>query len=638
MHLRIIASRRLVQFVLAILLLCGPGETGAADFGIELPTVRRILILGNRSFDDETLKKRMRTRESRFYHIFRKPRYRRDFLRRDVQTIAAFYEKNGFFDAQVSIESVERDEKDNEVTIRILVNEGPQTTVRSLSFEGFDLVSPRNVRKDLRLIEGAPYNPNLLENDRYAILRKHFELGYLGAVATWDASVDSTAVDIAWSVDSQEPVRIDAIAVGGNRKVREGLITRELTFERGEFFRLGEVLESKQNLYNTGYFTSVEIEPVDLDVRGGTVDLNLQVRERRMGFIETGFGVGNVQGSRVFAEWGQRNLLGSGLALNVESSYAFQLFPDNRFSFDELDLRNKFLRHEGQLNFPHVLGTWNTFSIGASYERDATVEPAIVKATSATATVSRRFSRQTTLLCSYVFERIRRFDVVDERESSRRRSLDLNFTRDTRDFYFNPAKGNYVTTQARYSGGFLGGDDEYWSLVAAYQSYRRLAAGTVLAWRVRAGYADPFGKSEEGGLPIESRFFAGGGNSVRGYKENSLGPLRDGNEPMGGRILLLTNLELRFPIPWLSRYNLGMAAFLDGGNVWRSLDEIRIDRFAPYGDEKENDALDYRTSVGFGFRLNTPVGPLRLDVGFPMKRTPEMDYDSWVHISLGQIF
>lgn len=638
MHLRCSAFRRLSPVVATLVIFFTPGKGTAVDFGVELPAVDRILILGNRTFDDETLKKRMRTREARFYHVFRKPRYRRDFLRRDVQTLVAFYEKNGFFDAAVSIDSVERNEEQNEVTIRILVNEGPRTTIRRLSFEGFDLVTEETVRKKLRLVEKAPYNPNLLETDRYSILTAHYELGYLGADVSWDIDIDSTAVDIAWFADPKEPVQIERIDIQGNETVKESLIERELTIGPGQYFRLGEILESKQNLYNTGYFTSVEIEPVGLDIQRGIVDLNLQVRERRMGFIETGFGVGNVQGSRVFAEWGQRNLLGTGLALNVESSYAFRLFPDNRFSFDDLDLRSKFMRHEGQLLFPHVLGTWNTFSVGASYERDATVEPAIVKATSATATVSRRFSRQTTILFSYIFERIKRFEVVDARESSRRRSFDLNFTRDKRDFYFNPRRGSYITTEARYSGGFLGGDDEYWSVVASYQKYHRLGSETVFAWRVRAGYADPFGASEKSGLPIDSRFFAGGGNSVRGYKENSLGPLRAGDEPVGGRVLLLTNVELRFPMPVLSRYNFGMAAFLDGGNVWRSVDDISIGEFDLYGDEEENDALDYRTSIGFGFRYNTPVGPLRLDIGFPLKRTAEMDYDSWVHISLGQIF
>ena len=77
----------------------------AADFGADLPTVDRIEILGNRSFDDGTLKKRMRTKEARFYHILRKPKFRRDFLRRDVEAVVSFYHLNGFFDAAVTIES-----------------------------------------------------------------------------------------------------------------------------------------------------------------------------------------------------------------------------------------------------------------------------------------------------------------------------------------------------------------------------------------------------------------------------------------------------------------------------------------------------------------------------------------------------
>ncbi len=153
----------------------------AQDFEAELPYVDRIVILGNRSFEDGILKKRMRTREAGFFSLFGKPLYRRDFLRRDLETIRTFYNRNGFFDAVVTLDSLDRNDRENSVSIRIMINEGPQTTVRSLSFGEQAVIPGQNLRKGLVLIEGNPYNPNLVDSDRYTLFSKFFEKGYLGA-------------------------------------------------------------------------------------------------------------------------------------------------------------------------------------------------------------------------------------------------------------------------------------------------------------------------------------------------------------------------------------------------------------------------------------------------------------------------
>ena len=615
-----------------------PGSGGAEDIEAQLPTVKKIEILGNRSFDDGMLKKRMRTKAPRFYHIIKKPKFRNDFLRRDIEAIKSFYRVNGFFEAEAWVEFVERDDDNNSVQIRIMVNEGPQTVIGSLGFSGQELVSVRTLMKGLKLSEGAPYNPNLLDVDKYTLFNKFFERGYLGTKITYDVKVDSTLADISWEISPGEPYRIDGIGLSGNRTVADGLIRRELTIENGEYFKLKDVLESKQNLYDTGYFNSVEIEPVELDIAKNDVDLSIQVRERKMGYIETGLGVGNVHGNRLFLEWGKRNLIGRGYALNLKTEYAFSLFPENDYDLSEMEFNERFIRHEGELRVPHILSTWNTFAIGAFYERDATVQPLVVRTTSAIASLSRRITRQTSILFSYAFEQIRREEVEDERERSRRRSLDLAYTRDTRDFYFNPRRGRYINAKAGFSGGFLGGEDHFYSFVASYQSYRRLGGGTVFAYRVRGGYAETFGDSEGRGVPFESRFFSGGGNSVRGYRENSLGPQDDEGNPLGGRVLLLTNVELRFSLPYLARYNFGGALFVDGGNVWSSFEEIEPGQFGLYSERGDTTFRDYRYSAGFGIRYNTPIGPIRLDMGFPLKKTEDIDRDYLLHISLGQIF
>ena len=625
--------------LLALFLSLAPvTRVEAIEIEDELPTVKRIEILGNRSFDDGILKKRMRTKEPRFYHIIRKPRFRYDFLKRDVEAIKSYYHVNGFFDVEVWIEHVDRDEKANSVKIRIMVNEGPQTLVRSVEFAGQEMIRDRRLRKGLELLEGKPYNPNLLDVDKYTLFSKFFERGYLGAKISYKAEVDSTAVDISWNIEPGEPYTIDRIELSGNETVDDRLIDRELTIERGEHFHLKQVLESKQNLYDTGYFNSVEIEPADLHSGEGSVDLSLQVRERKMGYIETGLGVGNVHGNRIFLEWGQRNLLGRGYALNLKTEYAFSLFPENDYDLSEIEFNERFMRHEGELRFPHVFGTWNTFAMGAFYERDATVQPLVVKTTSANASLMRRITRQTSILLVYSLEQIKREEVVDERERSRKRSLELAYTRDTRDFYFNPRGGMYINAKAGFSGGFLGGEDHLYSFVASYPAYRRLGRRTVFAYRVRGGYTEAFGDSEERGVPFESRFFSGGGNSVRGYRENSLGPRGVEDEPLGGRVLLLTNIELRFPLPYLARFNFGGALFVDGGNVWSSFEEIEPGQFDIYSDRDDTTFRDYRYSAGVGVRYNTPIGPLRLDVGFPLKKTEDVDRDYLFHISLGQIF
>lgn len=632
-------SGRIVIILFLVMLIAGySSDLLSDDFGLDLPYVKRIVILGNVTFDDGILKKRMRTREARYYNIFNKPRFRRDFIRRDLESLKTFYRLNGFFEVTVNLESIDRDKKGNHVTLRILVNEGPQSIVRSLHFSDQDAVAPETLIKGLRLTKGMPYNPNLVETDRYTLFSHFFRKGYLGAMVACNTRVDSTDIDISWEIAPGSPVRVEKIDISGNQKVRDELIRRELKIGSGQYFQLRKIIESKQNLYDTGCFSSVEIEPKALDVDSGKVDLQLQVRERKMGYLESGLGVGNVHANRVFAEWGQRNLLGRGYALDIKTAFAFRIFEDNKYALSDVKFENKYQRHEGELRFPHILSTWNTFSVGSFYERDATVEPVIVEAISFNGTVSRRISRQTSLLLGYVYEKIRRQDAIDEKERSLRRSLDFTYHRDTRDFYFNPRRGRYIALEARYAGGILGGDDHYYSIVPSFQDYRRLSEETVLAYRVRAGYAKAFGDSRDTGLPIESRFFLGGGNSVRGYRENTLGPLNSTGTARGGNIMLLANIEMRFPLPVISKYNFGGAFFLDGGNVWDSVSDIKFEEFVFMKERSDISTADFRYSAGFGLRYYTPVGPIRIDAGFPITRPVDIDYDYWIHISLGQIF
>ena len=609
----------------------------ATDFDRTLPVVRRIEILGNRSLDDGVLKSRMRTKSARFYHLFGGPRYRPDMLRRDVRTLESFYRSNGFFEARVSIDTVIVDAKRSSARIRIGVSEGPQTLVAGVSFAGQDVVREPELRAGLKLTEGRPYNPGLIESDRYMLFSKFFEHGYLGSTIAYETRIDSLKARLRWEISPGKPVGIRRVRIIGNARVKESLVRRELTFKTGQPFEAKRILDSKQNLYDTGYFNSVEIEPDSIDLDARKVDLVVRVRERKMGYIETGFGIGNVYGSRVFGEWGQRNILGRGYVFSLKTQYSFQLFPNGDYSLSNIDLRNKYIRNDGQIQFPRVFSTGNTFAIGAFYERDATVEPNIVVDQGFALSLSRRFTRKTSGLLRYSLEDIERSGTDIEFSRSRRRALGANFTHDARDYYFNPRRGGYFAVEGGVAGGFLGGEDNDYSIVGSVQRYTRAGGSAVFAWRVRAGYARAFGDSRAVGLPLERRFYAGGGNSVRGYRENSLGPVNERGDPVGGGVQIITNAELRFDLPYLKRWNFGGALFLDGGNVWSEAADVAFGDFGTIGTSHAS-RDEYMLSAGAGIRYNTPVGPIRLDVGFPIRRTPDMDYDRRVHISLGQIF
>ncbi|MDZ7860132.1 MAG: outer membrane protein assembly factor BamA [Candidatus Krumholzibacteriota bacterium] len=630
-------STAILSFIIFSGEVCFFSNVLAEGFDDELPVVDRIIILGNRTFDDKTLKSKMQTKEKGFISFFNKPRYRKDFLIRDLERIKSFYKKKGFFKTEVNLSSLVRDEKSNSVIIKIIIDEGERTRIRSLEIEDPKVISESLIRDVLELTVGHPYNPNLVKTDQYAIFNLFVQKGYLGTGVSYDVNIDSTEVDLIWKIKTGEKAKIDSISITGNSKVDTEIVSRELTIHPGDYFDLKKIQQSKQNLYNTGCFSSVDIQPEDLNLEEGIVDLHLAVREREMGYIEAGIGVGNVHASHMFLEWGQRNLLNRGYGLRLTSSYSFSLFQENEINFSDMVFDRKYVRYEGELRFPHILSTWNTFSLGAYYEDDATILPAVFSSMSYTAAISRNVSRQTLILLSYAFEHIKRNPVTGQASESGRRSLKLKYRRDTRKYYFNPKKGNYFNMELRYSGGLLGGDDNYYSAISSYRNYNIIFDETVLAYRIRAGYVEPFSSTGSSGLPIESRFFIGGGNSVRGYEENSLGP-EAGGEPVGGQVLLLTNVELRFYIPGLSDLNIGGVVFLDGGNVWDSITDLSLNKFNIFKDSHEITLSDYKYSCGFGLRYYTPIGPIRVDAGFPVNKAAYINPDYWIHISLGHLF
>jgi outer membrane protein insertion porin family len=610
------------------------------------PFVNEIILEGNQSFSEKELKKQMHTKEPSFFAIFKKPRLRQDYLRRDIGALEAFYHARGFFEAEVSLKELTYSQDGQFVDIVIEVLEGKPTRVGNVEFWGNRILYIAQLRRDLMLYPGVPFNPSLLDSDIYRLKTKYFDRGYLAVSIEDSVSISDYNADIVYTIVPGPVITIDEVEIRNNELTKKSIIESELTFKSGEVFRLNKLLQSQRNLYETGLFTEVEMIPENLDTTANHVDIGVRVRERKSAYIEAGFGVGNVLGSRVLAEWGDRNLFGLGRTLRLKSEYSFGLFEDNDLKLSNFKVKTRFYRYDGEFHQRRFWGKKLLLSLNAFYEKDATVEPITVRTIGVTLGSRRRLARYTELLLSLSHERIKTEFLSEPDVKSTTNMVTTNLIYDKRDFILNPQKGVYRSLQLQFAGGPLAGDNDFYTISSSLQQYLQ-SLGSVFAMRLRVGFADALGDSKGSGVPIENRYFAGGGSSVRGYPEASLGPVADpinapsvyqGGTVIGGRVLLLTNAELRFPLPYLSKIRISGVLFADGGNVWSSLRSVRVENFRLIADEDDIIQQDYRYSLGLGLRYNTPVGPIRLDYGIPLKRERGMDSTGRFHISLGQIF
>jgi len=636
---------RLLAILVLVLLWGGvaAAQDDDPDSRTKSPFVNKIIFEGNAFFSDKDLRGQMRTKESTLFSLFRKPRLDWENLQRDIAVLEASYHANGFLEAEVRLKELVELEGGTFVDIVIEVVENQATRVEEVTFRHDDVLDEKELHKDLLLEPGDPYNPSMLGSDISTIKLKYFDKGYLSVAVVDSVVVDGYKVFMHYTIQSGPVIRIRSINILGNRLTKNEIVEKEITLEIGEVFRLKDAVETQRNLFETGLFTEADVIPDSLDFDVRTVSILIRLRERKSKYFEVGFGVGNIVGSRVTAGWGDRNLFGTGRTVRLGAEGAFAIFPRDE-EFTQLDPRIRYYRYDITFAQRRVLGTKVLLAVTAFSEKDATVENLVVYTKGGALGAGRRLSTNTELVGGFALERIKELSIAGE-ERSNTHSLNSTISHDTRDFILDPRNGGFRSFGASLAGGFLGGDNDFYLFNATWQRYWPVWATRVFAARVRLGYADSFGRSET--VPVQNRFFTGGGNSVRGYDENSIGPreLVDNVATgipeltvVGGNVLMLTNVEMRFSLPWVSRWHFSGSVFADGGNVWEDLNSLSFSDFQIFQNQDDVTLEDYRFSVGLGIRYNTPLGPIRLDYGLPLVVEPGMSKSGSFHFSLGQIF
>jgi outer membrane protein insertion porin family len=659
--------------VALLLILAGGSPHHAADeldYGLDERELTRLRIEGNASIERQRIEAVLPFREPVWYLFFRRSTFRLDELDLAERAVRTLYQREGYLSVEVRVRSEPNPAGGEDVIVRI--DEGPQVLIRRQRILGASHFSEAELQRGLRYVAGAPAPAREadLGEDEFRILQRYVAAGFLLArVQARREVVDSTLVDVRIDIDSGQIYAVREIRIDGHQQTREEHIRRELRLRPGDPFDLQRIADSEAALLERGWFRDVTFVPVEVDSASASAVLEVRVLERPTAFYEIGVGTGDQDRLRLSGAWGDRNLFGGGRSLTLRG----RLLGGFEDVLGEGADRKLFFDHEEEVLYrtPHAFGTRFDVNLSGFFRRETLGLSGVrLERFGFLANTPLWRRRSNSLELEGAIERVIKLPLADletavDYPRATTRSLSLVFSRDTRDSPLAPTRGSIRYGLVQSAGGWLGGDNHFVKTIANYVKLVNLPAGSILAWRLQAGWEDPFGSSRDRGTPLEARFFAGGSNTVRGYRENSLGPrLTDvdvqqvvddrflANRPTaGGNALLQGNAELRLPLPLLRRIGLWGTLFVDAGNVWENWSRVSLERLRPTSSiEGENPTTiqDLRTSVGFGLHYGTPVGPLRLDYGLPLKRARfqdpqdpaqiETDPQHIWHFSLGHAF
>jgi outer membrane protein assembly complex protein YaeT len=638
--------------------------------------VARVEMAGNGSMPAETLQPRLRVRAGQPFSA--------SALEADVEQIEDIYHRDGFAAVEVTAEATPAPAPgaaEIPVDLRIQIAEGIRTVVDSVDFEGVGSVARPGLGDGLGLQPGRPFFAGQLAIDRDALELRYANLGYPDAVVSSrpGLSADGRRADVVFTVREGARIFIDHVLIVGNERTRTATIERELLFEPGDPLGLEAINESQRRLASLGLFRRVRITELG---HGDGVRRDVLVTVEEAPVTTIGYGGGIEVGQRfrvtdsiesvgsehieftprAFFEIGRRNLFGKNRSVNLFTRVSLRssaVSAENPGAAQEGGADFSEYRIIGTFREPRVAGTGSDAFVTGTLEQQARSTFNFSRR-ALTAEIGRRVTPRVSLSGSYQIQRTELFDERIDQEFKllidrafpqvRLSSFSLSAVRDTRDDLTDPLIGTFLSANGQVAGREIGSEVGFWKTYLTAQAFHPLprARGIVLAASARFGFARGFprlvpeldGNGEPvrdgNGMPIEvtsrelpasERFFAGGDTTVRGFSLDQLGTPetidKDGF-PNGGRGLVILNAELRIPV----RGGLGLVGFLDAGNVFAEASDI--------------DLASLRSAAGFGVRYKSPIGPIRVDVGFKTSRRTigpgKREAPAALHISLGQAF
>ena len=540
----------------------------------DVARIRRINIIGNEVYDEDTLRARFKLATPNLLSfVTGNDKYSRQKLAGDLETLQSYYFDRGYLDFRIDSTQVAITPDKSEMYITINVHEGKQYTVEEVKLSGNLVIAPEEMVNLVALRPGETFSRRLVTRTSEAISSRLGDAGYAFANVNAVPEVDAekSRVKVVFFVDPGKRAYVRRISFAGNDKTLDPVLRREMRQMEAASFSAAAVERSRVRLERLGFFEEVSVETPAVPGSGDLVDVNFTVKERPSGSISAGAGFGQDSGFLLNAAITQENFLGTGDAVSVnfsQSDYSRVYSVAHTAPYATVDgisrsvsafmrstqaadanLTDFDTRSYGlNVGFNVPISEFNSFGFGLGYD-STKIETGF-------------FAAQE--IVDFLADNGGKFD-----------SLRANFSiaNDTRNKRIFPDQGGYQ--RLGLEAALPVGDLQFYKLNYSRQHYFPFSDTTTLMVGTNLGYGDSYGDTTE--LPFFENFFAGGFRSVRGFENNSLGPRASDDDPFGGNKLVTGRAELFFPVPFLEQQsgNFRMSAFADAGNVFGPGEGVR---------------------------------------------------------------
>ena len=552
--------------------------------------VSEIFFLNNKTFNSKELEGILKLKSQ---NLFTRNEFTLKKYNRDIILLESFYKSKGFLDVHIKSEYIE--ETENYVTIKYHIREGFNFKLKELDIVGNKIFTDTLIYNLLNIKINESFNSSLIRSQLMELKMEYLKNGKINVLIIDEVNIENTNVSLRINIFEGKTYMVNDITISGLESVKNKYVMRELVFSEKDVYNVNDINSSRERIFESGLFSSVEIIKKIIDKEKGLVNIEIKLREYKSSSIEATFGFRELStfqentsttGIEANGRWMLGNIFNttSNIELrgNIASSVNINLLKNQPLIEKNIKIIytspwTLYFRIPARLKYFHIEQTEND-----SLQRDGLTYSLIFDKG-----LMSKYEFNTTL--EWLSSTDSSYSTENKIEPSR--WMNFKYIKNKIIKPLNPQGGYYFSSKTTLYGTILGGKRNFIKNESEIRKYFNLFRSNILALRVIFGYIQNLDTQND--LPNAYKFQLGGQTSLRGWSRP-----QEYSVPYGS-IIDIINIEYRFPI----KNKIGGEIFFDAGRLYETINKFT--------------SLKLSWNHGIGIVYQSALGPIRLDAGFP---------------------